>query len=238
MLKPTGAALITGGSRRLGRAMALSLASQGYDIALHYNHSLSEAEEMIPAIHSFGRRCLILQADLNDSHQAQPLLEKALNAFPNLNLLLNNASAYFPVSFAETSPEQWDQFYALHVKTPFFLMQAFARLCKQGLVVNMTDAHPPQTDYFAYSLSKQNLADLTRLAARTLGPKIRVNAIAPGYILKPVEGNPDNAPDIQAKIPLQRIGSVAEITQALQVLIDNPYLTGQTLYIDGGLNLG
>lgn len=237
MLKPAGAALITGGAKRLGRALALHLASQGYDIALHCHQSRSEAEALIPAAASFGRRLEILSADLSLAENAEILVNQAFEHFPGLNLLLNNASAFYPVSFAETTPAQWDQFYHLHVKTPFFLTQAFARRCQAGLVVNMTDAQAPQPDYFAYALSKQNLGDLTRLAARSLGPKLRVNAIAPGYILAPVAGNPDNAADIRAQIPLQRIGAVQDITKALQVFLDNPYLTGQTLYVDGGLNL-
>ncbi|MGE3728278.1 MAG: SDR family oxidoreductase [Candidatus Sericytochromatia bacterium] len=240
MLKPAGAALITGGAKRLGRALALHLASQGYDIALHCHRSRSEAEALIPVVASFGRRLEILSADLSVAEAAENtevLLEQAFQHFPALNILLNNASAFFPVSFAETTSAQWDQFYHLHVKTPFFLIQAFARRCQAGLVVNMTDAQAPQPDYFAYGLSKQNLADMTRLAARSLGPQLRVNAIAPGYILAPVAGNPDNAADIRAQIPLQRTGAVQDITQALQVFLDNPYLTGQTLYVDGGLNL-
>lgn len=237
MLKPAGAALITGGAKRLGRALALHLASQGYDIALHCHHSRSEAEALIPVAASFGRRLDILTADLSQAENAETLVNQAFEHFPALNLLLNNASAFYPVSFAETTPAQWDQFYHLHVKTPFFLIQAFARRCQAGLVVNMTDAQAPQPDYFAYALSKQNLGDLTRLAARSLGPTLRVNAIAPGYILAPVAGNPDNAADIRAQIPLQRTGAVQDITKALQVFLDNPYLTGQTLYVDGGLNL-
>ncbi len=237
MIKPAGAALITGGAKRLGRALALHLASQGYDIALHCHQSRSEAEALIPAAASFGRRLEILSADLSLAENAEILVNQAFEHFPGLNLLINNASAFYPVSFAETTPAQWDQFYHLHVKTPFFLIQAFARRCQAGLVVNMTDAQAPQPDYFAYALSKQNLGDLTRLAARSLGPKLRVNAIAPGYILAPVAGNPDNAADIRAQIPLQRTGAVQDITKALQVFLDNPYLTGQTLYVDGGLNL-
>jgi pteridine reductase len=237
MLKPAGAALITGGAKRLGRALALHLASQGYDIALHCHHSRSEAEALIPAVASFGRRLEILTADLSLVENAETLVNQAFEHFPALNVLINNASAFYPVGFAETTPAQWDQFYQLHVKTPFFLIQAFARRCQAGLVVNMTDAQAPQPDYFAYALSKQNLGDLTRLAARSLGPKLRVNAIAPGYILAPVAGNPDNAAEIRAQIPLQRTGAVMDITRALQVFLDNPYLTGQTLYVDGGLNL-
>lgn len=237
MLEPAGAALITGGAKRLGRALVLHLASQGYDIALHCHHSRSEAEALIPIVTSFGRRCEIVMADLSLAEAAEGLVAEAFQHFPALNLLINNASAFYPVSFAETTPAQWDQFYHLHVKTPFFLIQAFARQCQTGLVVNMTDAQSPQPDYFAYGLSKQNLGDLTRLAARSLGPKLRVNAIAPGYILAPVAGNPDNAQAIREQIPLQRTGAVQDIAQALQVFLDNPYLTGQTLFVDGGLNL-
>ncbi|PIQ29116.1 hypothetical protein COW36_18010 [bacterium (Candidatus Blackallbacteria) CG17_big_fil_post_rev_8_21_14_2_50_48_46] len=231
------AALVTGAARRLGKAIALHLASQGYDVILHCHHSRAEAEALLPVIESFARRGWVLQADLSDTQQALSMFAKAQAEFPDLNLLVNSASVYYPLDFLATRPEQFEQFYALHVKTPFFLTQAFAQTCGTGLVVNMTDAQAPRPDYFAYSLSKQNLSDFTQLAARALGPAIRVNAIAPGYILPPVEGNPDNAASLRSQIPLERTGSVSEITQALQVLIDHPYLTGQTLYVDGGLHL-
>lgn len=237
MLKPAGAALITGGAKRLGRALALHLASRGYDIVLHCHRSHAEAEALVPVVESFGRRCVILKADLAADAGVENLVQAAFEHFPDLNILINNASAFFPVSLADTTPAQWDLFYQMHVKTPFFLIQAFARQCASGLVVNLTDAMAPQPEYFAYSLSKQNLGDLTRLAARSLGPQIRVNAIAPGYILAPVAGNPDNAAEMRARLPLQRTGAVQDITSALQVFLDNPYLTGQTLYVDGGLNL-
>lgn len=238
MLPPSGAALITGAGRRLGRALALHLASQGYDVVIHCHHSRSEAEALLPTIESFARQGRVLQADLSDSRQAAPLLEAAHETFPHLNLLINSASVYYPLSLAETTPEQWEQFHQLHVHSPFFLTQAFARHCGQGLVVNLTDAQPPRPDYFAYSLSKQSLTGLTLLAAQALGPEIRVNAIAPGYILPPVAGNPESSIPRREAIPLQRNGRIEDITSALQVLIDNPYLTGQILYVDGGLHLG
>lgn len=233
----SGAALITGAARRLGRALALYLASRGYDIVLHCHHSRAEAEALLPCIASFARQGWVLQADLSDSHQAIPLLEAAHKVCPHLNILINNASIYYPLHFSETSPTQFDQFYQLHVKSPFFLIQAFARLCGEGLVVNLTDAQAPRPDYFAYSLSKQGLTHLTLLAAQALGPRIRVNAIAPGHILPPITGNPESSIPRREAIPLQRKGQIEDVTAALQVLLDNPYMTGQILYVDGGLHL-
>ena len=237
MLKPVGTALITGAARRLGRAMALHLASKGYDIALHCHHSRDQAEALLPLIESFARTGRIFTADLSDSHQSEGLIQTVAEVFPNLSLLIHNASVYQPLTFANTTPADWDTLYALHVKTPFFLTQAFARYCQQGLVICLTDAQAPRPDYFAYSLSKQNLTDFTRLAARALGPQIRVNAIAPGHVLPPVSGNPDPGAILSQVLPLARTGDPEDITRALQVFLDNPYLTGQTLYVDGGQHL-
>jgi pteridine reductase len=237
MLKAAGTALITGGARRLGRAMALHLASKGYDIALHCHHSRREAEELLPLIESFARSGRIFEANLTEYEQSEVLMREVVETFPNLSVLIHNASVYQPLRFAETTPADWDTLYALHVKTPFFLTQAFARYCQRGLVICLTDAQAPRTDYFAYSLSKQNLTDFTRLAARALGPEIRVNAIAPGHVLPPVDGNPDPGAILSQVLPLARTGHPEDITRALQVFLDNPYLTGQTLYVDGGQHL-
>ena len=244
MTARAGTALITGAAKRLGRSMALALAAQGYDIALHYNGSEAEAQQLKPALEVFGATVHLLQADLRDMQAVRQLVPQALAmATAPLNVLINNASAFFPRSFAETDAELLDLFFDLHLKTPFLLTQAFAAHCQTadvvGNVVNLTDIHIQKnpTAYMAYILSKKSLSDFTALAAKTLGPQVRVNAIAPGHILEPVAGNEDQSEVARQKAPMRRTGTVEDITAALLSLLGNSYLTGQTLWVDGGLRL-
>lgn len=231
------AALITGGARRLGRAFALALAARGYDIALHYHASEADAQALAAVIDShYGRRCVLLPGDLGEDVVMQRLVPEARAAFPALDVLINNASIYFPTPVAEVTPEQFDAFHQLHVRAPFFLAQAFAQ-GGSGHIINLVDAqnrwHMPA--YVPYQLSKKSLQDMTAMLAKALGPHVRVNAIAPGYILPPPAGNHETG-DTQA-IPLGRTGQISDITAALYALLDQPYLTGQTLYVDGGQTL-
>lgn len=239
MTEKPGAALVTGAGRRLGKAMALHLASQGYDLVLHYRNSKEECEALVPTIESFGGQAVCLQADLNEPTQAQPLIEKAFEAFSNLNLLVNNASIFYPKSFLDTDMETFDAFFNVHVKSPFFLMQHFAKHCQQGHIVNLldTDVTKELVTYFPYLLSKKTLTDLTLMGARALGPQTRVNAIAPGYVLPPEGENEDRKKRLEETLPLRAVGDPTKIQQALQSLLALDYSTGQILYIDGGQHL-
>ena len=244
MTARSGTALITGGAKRLGRAMALALAAQGYDIALHYNQSETEARELATALEKFGAQVHLFSADLRDMQAVKQLVPQvAAAATAPLNVLINNASAFFPKAFEDTDEALLDLFFDLHLKAPFLLTQAFAQHCAQaeqkGNVINLTDIHIQKNpvNYMAYILSKKSLSDFTALAAKALGPQVRVNAIAPGHILKPVEGNEDQSDRAREKAPMRRTGNVEDITQALLSLLENSYLTGQTLWVDGGLRL-
>lgn len=239
MKTPTHAALITGAARRLGRAMALCLAARGYDLVLHYHSSEAAAQQFKQEAEGFGAEVHLLQGDLRDLHWVESLVQQACEALPHLNLLINNASAFYPRRLAETDLDTLEHFLDLHLKVPFILTRDFARHCGTGQIINLSDSqvHKYPTAYAPYILSKKALAELTALSAKSLGPQIRVNAIAPGYILPPVDGNPDEAAQWQARTPLQRLGQIPDITQALESLLDNPFLTGQTLWVDGGHRL-
>jgi pteridine reductase len=231
------AALITGGARRLGRAFALALAARGYDIALHYHASEADAQALAAVIDShYGRRCVLLPGDLCTDAVMQRLVPEARAAFPALDLLINNASIYFPTPVAEVTPETFDAFHQLHVRAPFFLSQAFAQ-GGSGQIINLVDAQNRlnMPAYVPYQLSKKSLQEMTAMLAKALGPHIRVNAIAPGYILPPPAGNHEVGE--ASAIPLARTGQISDITAALYALLDQPYLTGQTLYVDGGQTL-
>lgn len=239
MMPRQGAALITGGARRLGRAMALNLAARGYDLIIHYNSAAEDAQALSEEASNFGAEVHLVQGDLSDASFMQNLLPQAKLLCPHLNLLINNASVFFPVSLAETELDTLDLFLSMHLKAPLILSRDFARLCEQGNIINMVDSltlKNPVT-YLPYILSKKALVDLTELTAKALGPQIRVNAIGPGYILPPVTGNADVGERWIKRTPLQRSGEVTDITAALNSLLDNPFLTGQILWVDGGHRL-
>jgi NAD(P)-dependent dehydrogenase (short-subunit alcohol dehydrogenase family) len=180
---PASAVLITGATKRLGAAMALALAGWGYDIALHCNASQDSALALASEIQKTGRDCAVFQSDLSQSAQMLDLIPQVKKRFPNLCVLINNASIFHALNLKDTSPEQYDVFMNLHVKAPFFLTQQFAQTKPiHGQVINMIDAKIDQTvqTHGSYLLSKKALAEFTRLAARTYAPSIRVNGIAPG----------------------------------------------------------
>lgn len=239
MMPRQGAALITGGARRLGRAMALCLAARGYDLVIHYNQAENEANELVQQVSEFGAKAHLLQGDLSQRSFMESLMPMAFSLCPDLDLLINNASVFFPKNLAETDIDTLDLFLDMHLKAPLVLSRDFARLCGRGNIVNMVDslALKNPVTYLPYILSKKALVDLTELTAKALGPAIRVNAIGPGYILPPVSGNEDAGERWIKRTPLQRSGEVADITKALETLLDNPFLTGQVFWIDGGHRL-
>lgn len=241
LAKNTQGALITGAAKRLGRSMALYLAQQGYDIALHYHHSAQEAECLDQEIQQYGVRCQCFQADLRSPTAGHALMEQVTKGFPRLTVLINNASIYYPKGLSQTTLDDWEQMFAVHLRTPFFLMQQLAqRATAGGLMVNLIDAdlNRQSTAYFPYLLSKKALAELTRMAAYHLAPQWRVNGIGPGYMLEPIDGSISNPESVIRRIPLQCQGSPEHIVKALDYLLKNEFVTGQILCVDGGASLG
>lgn len=234
-----GTALITGGGRRLGASMGLALASWGYDLIIHYRSSDQGAQELQAEAADFGAQAHLLQGDLSARDSLRGFMAQALELAPNLNILINNASIFYPKSLQETDEDELDKFMDIHLKAPLILSRDFARLAGRGLIVNMLDAHLQKVvpSYLPYQISKKALLELTLHCAKALGPEIRVNAIAPGHMLPPIEGNEDKGEARRAKTPLGRLGSPADITQALKTLVDSSFLTGQILWVDGGLRI-
>jgi pteridine reductase len=233
------AVLITGAARRLGRATALHFAEAGFDIALHYHRSEQEAQETADAIREKGRICILLQENLENLHASKSLLKAAHSALPNLSVLVNNASIFSRISFADTTPESLWRDYTLNFAQAFFLTQAFSQSVAAGAVVNMLDTsiNTRRGTHFGYLLAKKNLADFTLMAAKELAPAIRVNAVSPGFIL-PTEGQEYRDPaSYIAKLPLQKQPTPQEIATAVFYLANTPTLTGQILTLDGGESL-
>ena len=179
------AALVTGGAVRLGRAIALSLAAAGFDIALHYNRSEAQARTAAADIRDRGVRCELFQHDLCQIHHLDSMIASVASKFPGFNVLVNSASAYQAGAISDTTPEQLDRLWEVNFKAPFFLMKEFCNGIDRGSVVNILDNKIAfnQYHYAAYLISKKALADVTKMAALEFAPRIRLNAIAPGVVL-------------------------------------------------------
>jgi NAD(P)-dependent dehydrogenase (short-subunit alcohol dehydrogenase family) len=234
------AAFITGAGKRLGKEMALALAGMGYDIALHYNSSEKHAKKTAEEIKSLGRKCEIFKADLSNTKRIKPLTARVFRAFPNCSLLINNASIFEDRDFMEVTEESFDREFALNFKAPFFLSQEFSRRKSAEIIVNMLDTRVSRIEpgHFVYNLSKRALRDFTLMAARALGPKIRVNGICPGPILPPPGKDSKYLRRISDNAPLGKPGHPDYVITALKYILDNSYVTGECLYVDGGQHLG
>lgn len=235
-------ALITGAARRVGKAMALQLASQAWNIAIHYNSSDVEArllqDELIGAYPS--QRFELFKADLNLPEEVESLISQVVQKMSGLELLINNASVFEPASLNETTSGFLDRQMNVNFKAPFILTRDFARVIKSGVIVNFVDTRivNNQSNFAAYSISKKALWEMTKMAALEFGPGIRVNAIAPGLTLPPEEKGEEYLRKLSEKIAMKRPGGLDPILKSLDYILNNDYLTGQLLFCDGGENLG
>jgi NAD(P)-dependent dehydrogenase (short-subunit alcohol dehydrogenase family) len=229
-------ALVTGAAHRLGKDFALTLARQGFDILLHYHQSSEPARQTQAEIESVGRRALVVQADLTDPNQIQSLISN-LEA---LKVLVNSA-AFMPSGNVQAlTLENWDSTLDLNLRAPFLLARGCAnKMTDGGLIVNITDvgAQKSWSRYPSYTVSKAALESLTKILARALAPKIRVNAIAPGFVLQSEIVSDEEWQRLIHRIPLKRPARTDEITSALEFLLKNEYITGQTIVVDGGYSL-
>ena len=235
-------ALITGASKRIGKAVAEFLAEQGWNILIHYNKSGNEATALInrlklkfPQQH-FG----IVQANLSHTNEVPELIPKAISEFGGIDLLVNNASVFNGGSIKETSVDLFEMQMNVNFKAPFILMRDFAKYCKKGNIINFVDTRitSNKSDFAAYSLSKKALWELTKMAALEFAPEIRVNAIAPGVTLPPADNNENYLNSLARKIPMKKAGGAEPILKSIGYILENNHLTGQLLFADGGENLG
>ena len=235
-------ALVTGAAHRVGRAIALALAARGCDIMVHFNSSANEAAETVKLAREFGVRAASVQADLTDFGGIQELFRATDHAFDRLDLLVNSASIMQAIDLEHASPEDWDTTMGLNLKAPFFCIQLAAQRMHprgQGAIVNISDVAGlrPWSRYAIHSISKAGLEMLTRVAARALAPQIRVNAVAPGPVLRSEGMAPLRWQKITQALPLRREGSPSDVTDAVIFLFENDFITGETIVVDGGRNL-
>jgi NAD(P)-dependent dehydrogenase (short-subunit alcohol dehydrogenase family) len=230
------AALVTGGAIRLGKAIAIDLAKYGFDIAIHYNSSTTEAMKTSEEIKNYGVDCDVFQFDLIQQKGFDTLIQKVLDKFPHLNLLINNASIYEQKNILATEESTFEQQIAVNLKAPFFLSKYYAQFCGKGNIINIIDNKVAfnQYAYAAYLLSKKSLAEFTKMAALEFAPNIRVNGISPGVILPAFTRSQEYLEWRKQAIPLKMKGETSNITQGIISILENDFITGQILTIDGG----
>ena len=233
-------ALVTGAARRLGAAIARALHGAGANLVLHYRHSASDAQELARGLEATRAGSVhTVQADLLETGRLPGLVEEAVRAFGGLDILVNNASSFYPTPLGEITEAAWEDLTGSNLKAPLFLSQAAAPhlAMANGLILNLVDIHGlrPLRRYPVYSIAKSGLIMLTKSLARELAPHVRVNAIAPGPILWPEEADPALRERILARTLLGHEGSPSDIARAaLFFASEGPFITGQILCVDGG----
>ena len=235
-------ALITGASKRIGKAITEHLSEIGWNIAIHFNTSEKDAHLLANQLtrHYPQQKFEIFKADLSNINEVAKLIPKVMTAFGKIHLLVNNASVFDSGYLKATSPELYDEQMNVNLKAPFFLMRDFANLCKKGNIINFVDTRVTsnKSNFTAYSLSKKGLWNLTQMAALELAPDIRVNAIAPGVSLAPEEKDENYLQNLAQNIPMKKPGGLEPIIKSVDYILENNHLTGQLLFVDGGENLG
>ena len=236
-------ALITGAAKRIGAAMATRLHSEGFRVIIHYGHSKDDAHTLAQKLNNIRpESATCLQANLCDSEDVEALSENAVNVWGQLDVLVNNASSFYPTPIGSISEEDWLSLVGSNVKGPLFLSQALAPALRKakGCIVNMVDMHidRPLPKHSVYLLAKSGLASLTQSLAIDLAPDIRVNGIGPGAILWPEREMEDDEKDkLLSSIPLGELGKPEDIAKTLSFLISASYVTGQIIFVDGGRSL-
>ncbi len=241
-------ALVTGAAARIGASIAAALHARGCNVLLHYNSSQDAAQRLADRLNTArSNSAFLVSAELSSPAGVESLAGEIKSRFKALDILVNNASRFYPTRPGETHAWQWDDLLNSNLRGPYFLVQALLTELRsaQGTVVNLVDVHAerPMRDHAVYCISKAGLAMMTRALAKDLGPEIRVNGVAPGAILWPENEQPETGKQaprqaILSRTALGRIGEPADIAGAVCYLaLDAPYITGQILTVDGGRSL-
>jgi pteridine reductase len=233
--------LVTGGARRVGAAIVRHLHAAGCAVAIHFRSSADEAEALAQELNAArADSAAIFPGALEDDATPGALIAAVLEHFGRLDGLVNNASAFYPTPIGETTAAHWNDLFAANARAPFFLAQAATPALREarGAIVNIVDiyAERPLAGHTVYSMAKAALVMLTQALAKDLAPQVRVNAVAPGAILWPASGKPEEAAEaLIAKTPLARKGEPDDVAEAVRwLLLDAHYTTGQVIRVDGG----
>ena len=236
--QPQRVALVTSGAVRLGRAISLGLVGAGYDLVVVYRSSEEPARSLRKEALAAGRRCELMKADLTEPAASETVVEYAKGTYGRLDLLVNSAASFEPRPLLAVEAEHWDRVMSLNVRAPHLLVRAAAEMLAdvKGSVINITDlsAFQPWLDYPHHAVSKAALTQLTRIQARALAPNVRVNAIAPGAVMRPAGWPDDQWQELVDKAPLGSTGSPSDVVEAALYLAGASYVTGQVLTVDGG----
>jgi NAD(P)-dependent dehydrogenase (short-subunit alcohol dehydrogenase family) len=249
-------AFVTGGARRIGRAIALTLAQAGADVAISYRTSQDEAEQTAAEIAALGRRAVIVECDVRSETSVRTAVAAVVAEFGSLDLLVNNAAVFASAALESLTLEQWDAVFETNARGPFLVArEALPHLrTARGRIVNIGSlgGFHPWAGHAHYCASKAALHMLTQTMAKAFAPEVSVNCVAPGWIAFPEAGNDPGTPEAQfaqaadrgqsarfaAKTPMGRNGSAADVAQAVLFFAEGPhFITGQTLVVDGGLGL-
>ena len=235
---------ITGAAKRIGKEIALSFKEMGWNIIIHYNSSEEDAFNLAKEINNTNKNSAItVQGNLDVQEDVNGIIKEVLNAFPSVDLLINNASTFYPTPIDDISEEHWKKLVGSNLKGPLFLIQGLKQKLKEskGSIINITDTNLSKgvANYSIYSAAKAGLESITKGLARELAPEIKVNAIAPGAMLEPpdVTWTEEQKSKVIESIPLKRMGSEKDIAEAVKFLAQSQYITGQIIKVDGGRSL-
>ena len=234
--------IVSGGAHRLGKAMALTIAKLGANVAITYHASSQQADQTCAEIEALGREALAVRCNQARTDEIKTTVDKVHNHFGRIDGLVNSASVFVEKDFFEVDPEGWDWVLAVNTRGPFFFTQYAAEYMLAeagGAIVNIIDESviKPNTAYPHHTISKAGLWSLTQLTALRLAPSIRVNAILPGAVLKPPDWDDSRWEEIANHIPLKKLGSPDDVCQALEYLLCAEFITGQMIVVEGGATL-
>ena len=235
-------ALITGSTKRIGLAIATELARRGARIGIHYRSDEHEAQQALKIVRDAGSDGVIIPAELTEAAAVEAMFDNVKVLLGGLDILVNNASTFAPATAAETTPDQWDEQMESNAKAPFFVAQHAAKLIASnghGKIINLADVAGELIwpSHFAYSISKAALIATTRGLAKAYAPNIQVNAIAPGPVLFPDYYTEDQKKYAIERTLLKRAGTPQDIVNTVVFLIENDYITGELIHVDGGRHL-
>ena len=235
---------ITGAAKRIGKEIALCFSEMGWNIIIHYNSSKNDAQVLADEINGKNPDSAItVQGNLDVKEDVEKVINEVRDAFPTIDLLINNASTFYPTPIEDISEEHWDKLVGSNLKGPLFLIKGLKDKLKEskGSIINITDTNLSKgvANYSIYSAAKAGLESITKGLARELAPDIKVNAIAPGAMLEPpdVTWTEEQKNKVISSIPLNRMGSEKDISEAVKFLAKSNYITGQIIKVDGGRSL-
>jgi len=235
-------AVVTGAAKRVGRSIALALAERGAELVIHYHTSDREAQEVLALIKKEGSKPVAVRGDVSVAADVDRIVEAALQAFGRIEMLVNSAAIFYRTPFERLTEADWDRFLGVNLKGPFLLSRKVGEIMLrqgQGKIINLADIawEKVWAEYIPYAVSKAGLVALTRGLARALAPVVQVNAVAPGAVLLPEGTDPEERERVIRRVPLNRLGSPEDIARAVVYLIENDFITGEVLTVDGGQHL-